>query len=49
MTMAIAAGATETTAKETSIIDIGAWTARGEQKKLEEALKRGFDIRARHA
>ena len=41
--MAITANAAELTAKENTIIDIGAWTARGEQDKLSAAFKAGFD------
>ena len=43
MAMAITANAAELTAKENAIIDIGAWTARGEQDKLGAAFKAGFD------
>ena len=42
MTSAIMAGAADLTAKETAIVDIGAWTARGEQDKLGAAFKAGF-------
>ena len=42
MACAIMAGAAELTAKETAIVDIGAWTARGEQDKLVAAFKAGF-------
>ena len=35
--------AADLTAKETAIVDIGAWTARGEQDKLGAAFKAGFD------
>ena len=42
MAMAITANAAELTAKENAIIDIGAWTARGEQDKLGAAFKAGF-------
>ena len=34
MASAMMANAAELTAKETAIVDIGAWTARGEQDKL---------------
>ena len=43
MACAIMAGAAGLTAKETAIVDIGAWTARGEQDKLGAAFKAGFD------
>ena len=43
MACAIMAGAADLTAKETAIVDIGAWTARGEQDKLGAAFKAGFD------
>ena len=43
MAMAITAGAAELTVKENAIVDIGAWTARGEQDKLGAAFKAGFD------
>ena len=43
MASAIMANAAELTAKETAIVDIGAWTARGEQDKLGAAFKAGFD------
>ena len=43
MASAIMANAAELTAKENTIIDIGAWTARGEQDKLGAAFKAGFD------
>ena len=43
MASAIMAGAAELTPKETAIVDIGAWTARGEQDKLSAAFKAGFD------
>ena len=43
MAMAIATNAAELTAKENAIVDIGAWTARGEQDKLGAAFKAGFD------
>ena len=43
MASAIMAHAAELTAKETAIVDIGAWTARGEQDKLGAAFKAGFD------
>ena len=42
MAMAITANAAELTAKENAIVDIGAWTARGEQDKLGAAFKAGF-------
>ena len=42
MASAIMANAAEFTAKETAIVDIGAWTARGEQDKLGAAFKAGF-------
>ncbi len=42
MAMAITVGAAELTAKENAIVDIGAWTARGEQDKLCAAFKAGF-------
>ena len=42
LAMAITANAAELTAKENAIIDIGAWTARGEQDKLGAAFKAGF-------
>ena len=42
MASAIMANAAELTAKETAIVDIGAWTARGEQDKLGAAFKAGF-------
>ena len=42
MASAIMANAAELTAKENTIIDIGAWTARGEQDKLGAAFKAGF-------
>ena len=35
--------AAEWSAKEASIVDIGAWTARGEQEQLEKSFRRGFD------
>ena len=37
------AQAAEWSAKEASIVDIGAWTARGEQEQLEKSFRRGFD------
>ena len=37
------ANAAELTARENAIVDIGAWTARGEQDKLGAAFKAGFD------
>ena len=43
MAMAITANAAELTAKENAIVDIGAWTARGEQDKLGAVFKAGFD------
>ncbi|MDO4858213.1 MAG: carboxymuconolactone decarboxylase family protein [Thermoguttaceae bacterium] len=43
MTLAIVANAAALTPKETAIVDIGAAVARGEQDKLAEALKIGFD------
>ena len=43
MASAIMANAAELTAKEAAIVDIGAWTARGEQDKLGAAFKAGFD------
>ena len=43
MASAIMAGAADLTAKETAIVDIGTWTARGEQDKLGAAFKAGFD------
>ena len=43
MASAIMAGAADLTAKEAAIVDIGAWTARGEQDKLGAAFKAGFD------
>ena len=43
MASAIMANAAELTAKENTIVDIGAWTARGEQDKLGAAFKAGFD------
>ena len=43
MASAIMADAAELTAKENTIVDIGAWTARGEQDKLGAAFKAGFD------
>ena len=43
MAMAITANAAELTAKENAIVDIGAWTARGEQDKLGAAFKAGFE------
>jgi len=42
MASAIMANAAELTAKENAIVDIGAWTARGEQDKLGAAFKAGF-------
>ena len=41
--MAIMANAAELTARENAVVDIGAWTARGEQDKLGAAFKAGFD------
>ena len=43
MALAIVANAAALTPKETAIVDIGAAVARGEQDKLAEALKIGFD------
>ena len=43
MASAIMANAAELTAKENTIVDIGAWTARGEQDKLGAAFKAGFE------
>ena len=43
MASAIMADAAELTAKENAIVDIGAWTARGEQDRLGAAFKAGFD------
>ncbi len=43
MASAIMASAAELTAKESAVVDIGAWTARGEQDKLGAAFKAGFD------
>ena len=43
MASAIIANAAELTPKETAIVDIGAWTARGEQDKLGAAFRAGFD------
>ena len=43
MAMAITVNAAELTVKENAIVDIGAWTARGEQDKLGAAFKAGFD------
>ena len=43
MAGAIMAGAADLTAKEAAIVDIGAWTARGEQDKLSAAFKAGFN------
>jgi len=43
MTTAFTANAAELTPKEASIVDIGAWTARGEQDRLGAAFKAGFD------
>ena len=42
MASAIMANAAELTPKENTIVDIGAWTARGEQDKLGAAFKAGF-------
>jgi len=42
MSSAIMANAAELTAKENTIVDIGAWTAQGEQDKLGAAFKAGF-------
>ena len=41
MASAIMAHAADLTAKEATIVDIGAWTARGEQDKLGAAFKAG--------
>ena len=43
MASAIMADAAELTPKENAIVDIGAWTARGELDKLGAAFKAGFD------
>jgi len=43
MASAIMADAAELTPKENTIVDIGAWTARGEQDKLGAAFKAGFN------
>ena len=43
MASAIMANAAELTAKENTIVDIGAAVARGEQDKLGAAFKAGFD------
>ena len=43
MVSAMMANAAELTVKENAIVDIGAWTARGEQDKLGAAFKAGFD------
>ena len=43
MASAIMANAAELTARENAIVDIGAWTARGEQDKLGAAFKAGFE------
>ena len=43
MASAIMANAAELTAKENTIVDIGAWTARGEQDKLGAAFRAGFE------
>ena len=43
MACTIMANAAELTPKETAIVDIGAWTARGEQEKLGAAFDAGFD------
>jgi quercetin dioxygenase-like cupin family protein/alkylhydroperoxidase/carboxymuconolactone decarboxylase family protein YurZ len=43
MVSAMMANAAELTVKENAIVDIGAWTARGEQGKLGAAFKAGFD------
>ena len=43
MASAIMAHAAELTAKEATIVDIGAAVARGEQDKLGAAFKAGFD------
>ena len=44
MASAIMADAAELTPKETAIVDIGAWTARGEQDKLGAAFKAGLGL-----
>ena len=43
MASTIMANAAELTARETAIVDIGAWTARGAQDTLGAAFKAGFD------
>ncbi len=43
MATAFSAQAVALTERETAIVDIGAWTARGEQDKLGAAFKAGFD------
>jgi len=43
MASAIMANAAELSAREKAIVDIGAWTARGEQDKLGAAFRAGFD------
>lgn len=43
MTLSIATNAATLTAKEAAIVDIGEATARGDQDKLAEAFKAGFD------
>ncbi len=43
MASAIMANAAELSAREKAVVDIGAWTARGEQDKLVVAFKAGFD------
>ena len=43
MACAIMANAAELTVRESAIVDIGAWAARGEQDKLGAAFKAGFD------
>ena len=43
VTTSITVNAAALTAKEAAIVDIGAWTARGEQDKLGAAFKAGFD------
>ena len=43
MALSIATNAATLTAKEAAIVDIGEATARGEQDKLAEAFKAGFD------
>ena len=43
MASAIMVNAAELSAREKAVVDIGAWTARGEQERLGEAFKAGFD------